>query len=97
MCVPAPGIGREMGGRSLSTHTQSYHSGWMFPIKRLNQPPNDSFHRHLGNYRSLLFTSGDRTAASGGGGLFAWQCKDWAASEGMQNKETGVKMKEGMK
>lgn len=32
-----------------------------------------------------------------GGGVFAWQCKDWAASEGMQNKETGVKMKEGMK
>lgn len=63
MCVRAPGVSREM--REKPEHTQLYHSGWMFPIKQLNQPPNDSFHRHLGNYRSLLFTSGDQTTGWG--------------------------------
>lgn len=48
--------------REKAEDTQSHYSGWMFPIKQLNQPPNDSFHRHLGNYRSLLFTSRDETA-----------------------------------
>lgn len=38
--------------------TRSLGSGWMFPIMQLNHPPNDSFHRHLGNYRSQLLTPG---------------------------------------
>lgn len=73
MCVRAPGVSREM--REKPEHTQLYHSGWMFPIKQLNQPPNDSFHRHLGNYRSLLFTSGDRTTGWGAGGCLAGNAK----------------------
>lgn len=36
----------------------------MFPIMQVNQPPNDSFHRHLGNYRSLLFTPVDDAAGA---------------------------------
>lgn len=83
-----PQASAERRWKSLST--KSYHSGWMFPIKQLNQPPSDSFHRHLGNYRSLLFTSGDRTAGA------VWL---GVGSEGMENKETGVtsvKMKGGM-
>lgn len=71
MCVRAPGVSREM--REKPEHTQLYHSGWMFPIKQLNQPPNDSFHRHLGNYRSLLFTSG--AEPQGGGGCLAGNAK----------------------
>lgn len=65
----------------------------MFPIKQLNQPPNDSFHRHLGNYRSLLFTSGDETAwvqpgwGVGVGGV--WRRKQRVRSEWMKTKRQG--------
>lgn len=31
-------------------------SRYMFSIMQLNQPTNDSFQRHLGNYRTQLFT-----------------------------------------
>lgn len=40
-------------------------SGWMFPIMQLNHPPNDSFRRHLGNYRSQLLTSREKDRERG--------------------------------
>lgn len=98
--VPAQGSGREMGCRA--ENTQSYYSGWMFPIKQLNQPPNDSFHRHLGNYRSLLFTSGDETAWAqpgeggrrGGGGVEGgkdeWEVNEWKQRDWSAESEDGV-------
>lgn len=64
----------------------------MFPIKQLNQPPNDSFHRHLGNYRSLLFTSGDETAwAQPGWGwvVVGGGSEDRVRSEWMKTKRQG--------
>lgn len=85
MYVPALGMSREM--REKAEDTQSHYSGWMFPIKQLNQPPNDSFHRHLGNYRSLLFTSRDETAwvqpgwGAGVGGGWRRKPPQWEVSE----------------
>lgn len=56
-----PWASAEAWGSGLRTLCQTTQDG-CFPIMQLNQSPNDSFHRHLGNYKTQLFTSGDENA-----------------------------------
>lgn len=79
--MPALGISRGMG--QWAENTLSNYSGWMFPIMQLNQSPNDSFHRHLGNYKTQLFTSGDENAwEQPGWGVGVVVGKSWSRKPG---------------